>query len=73
MVITIIKKYRNLKNKKQVTKDTLKWKMFHERFCSNDHNYIQDWEITFIEQVVDQNLLLKRLLTKNNICLGYLI
>ena len=45
--------------------------MFHERFCSNDHNDIQDWEITFIEQVVDQNLLLKRLLTKNNICLGY--
>ena len=44
--------------------------MFHERFCSNDHNDIQDWEITFIEQVVDQNLLLKRLLTKNNICLA---
>ena len=45
--------------------------MFHERFCSNDHSDIQDWEITFIEQVVDQNLLLKRLLTKNNICLRY--
>ena len=41
--------HRKFKNKKQVPKEALKRKIFHEHFCSDDHNGIQDWVITLIE------------------------
>ena len=43
--------HRKFKNKKQVPKETLKQKTFHEQYCSDDRNGIQDWVITLIEQV----------------------
>ena len=49
--------HRKFKNKKQVPKGALKQKIFHEQFCSDDHNGIQDWEITLIEQVHDKKFL----------------
>ena len=45
---------RKFKNKKQVPKETLKQKIFHEHFCSDEYNGIQDWVITLIEQVDDE-------------------
>ena len=33
---------RKVKNKKQVPKEALKEKSFHEHFCSDDHNGIED-------------------------------
>ena len=41
--------HRKFKNKKQVEKGALKQKTFHEHFCSDGHNGIQDWIITLIE------------------------
>ena len=38
----------------------LKQKLFHEHFCSDDHNGIQDWVITLIEQVDDEKFLRQR-------------
>ena len=49
--------HRKFKNKKQVPKEALKQKFFHEHFCLDDHNSIQDWVITLIEQVVDEKFL----------------
>ena len=37
------------KNKKQVPKEALKQKEFHEHFCWDDHNGIQDWGMTLTE------------------------
>ena len=50
----------NLKTKKQVPKEALKQKVFHEHFCSDGHNGIQDWIITLIEQVDDEKFLRQR-------------
>ena len=47
--------HRKFKNKKQVPREALK--IFHEHFCSDDHNVIQDWVITLIEQVDDEKFL----------------
>ena len=46
--------HRKFKNKKQVAKEALKQKIYHEGFCSYDHSGIQDWVITLIEQVDDE-------------------
>ena len=46
--------HRKFKNKKQVLKEALKQKIFHEHFCSDDHSGIQDWVITLFEQVDDE-------------------
>ena len=40
--------HRKFKNKK------FRAKSFHEHFCSDDQNSIQDWVITLIEQVDDE-------------------
>ena len=60
--LTIIKvsTHRKFKNKKQVPKEALKQKIFHEHFCSDDHNGIQDWVIALIEQVDDEKFLRQR-------------
>ena len=50
----------NLKTKKQVPKEALKQKVFHEHFCSGGHNGIQDWIIALIEQVDDEKFLRQR-------------
>ena len=49
--------HRKFKNKKQVPKKTLKQKVFHEHFCSDGHNGIQDWIIALIEQVDEERFL----------------
>ena len=43
-------------NKKQVPKEAWR-KLFHEHFCSDDHNGIRDWVITLIEQVDEEKFL----------------
>ena len=40
--------------------EALKQKVFHEHFCLDDHNGIQDWVITLIEQVDDEKFLRQR-------------
>ena len=40
--------------------------MFHEHFCLDDHNGIQDWVIALVEQVGDENFF-----GKGN-CLGHI-
>ena len=52
--------HRKLKNKKQVPKEALKQKIFHEHFCSDEHNGIQDWVITLIEQIDEEKFLRQR-------------
>ena len=53
--LTIIKVLTvNLRTKNKLSK---KQKIFHEHFCSDDHNGIQDWVITSIEHVDDVKLL----------------
>ena len=52
--------HRKFKNKKQVPKEAVKQKLFHEHFCSDDHNGIQDWVITLIEQVDNEKFLRQR-------------
>ena len=52
--------HRKFKNKKQVLKEALKQKVFHEHFCSDDQSGIQDWVITLIEQVDDEKFLRQR-------------
>ena len=52
--------HHKFKNKKQVPKEALKQKIFHEHFCSDDHNGIQDWVITLIEQVDNEKFLRQR-------------
>ena len=52
--------HRKFKNKKQVPKEALKQKVFHEHFCLDDYNGIQDWVITLIEQVDDEKFLRQR-------------
>ena len=47
------------KNKKQVPKEALKQKVFHE-LCLDDHNGIQDWVIILIEEVDDEKFLRQR-------------
>ena len=49
--------HRKFKNKKQVPKETFKQKIFHEHFSSDDHNGIQNWVITLIEQVDNEKFL----------------
>ena len=49
-----------IKNKKEVPKEALKQKIFHEHFCSDDHNGMQDWVITLIKQVDDEKFLRQR-------------
>ena len=36
-------------NKKTVPKQALKQKRFHEHYCSERHNGIEDWVITLID------------------------
>ena len=36
-------------NKEAVPKQALKQKCFHEHYCSDRHNGIQDWVITLID------------------------
>ena len=43
--------HRKSENKEQTLKEALKQKIFHEHFCPDDHNGIQDWVITSIEHV----------------------
>ena len=53
--LTIIKVVTvNLRTKNKLSK---KQKIFHEHFCSDDHNGIQEWVITSIEHVDDVKLL----------------
>ena len=52
--------YRKFKNKKQVPKEALKQKVFHENVCSDRHNGVQDWVITSIEQADDEQFLRQR-------------
>ena len=52
------------KNEKQVPKEALKQKHFHEHFCSDDHNGIQDWVINLIQQFDDENFLGQRKLIR---------
>ena len=52
--------HRKFKNKIQIPKEALKQKNFHEHFCSDNHNGIQDWVITLIEQVDDEKFLRQR-------------
>ena len=40
---------RRFVNKKTVPKQALKQKRFHEHFCSDRHNGIEDWVITLID------------------------
>ena len=39
---------RKFVNKEAVPKDAMKQKHFHEHYCSDRHNDIQDWVITLI-------------------------
>ena len=50
----------NLRTKNKFPKEALKQKVFHEHFCSDDHNGIQGWIITLIEQVDDEKFLRQR-------------
>ena len=36
-------------NKEVVPKQALKQKLFHERYCSDRHNGIEDWFITLTD------------------------
>ena len=38
-------------NKEAVQKQTLNQKCFHEHYCSDGHNGIEDWVITFVDSV----------------------
>ena len=40
---------RKFMNKEAVPKQALKQKHFHEHHCSDRHNGIEDWIITFID------------------------
>ena len=40
---------RKFMNKEAVPKQALKQKRFHEHYCSNRHNGIEDWVITLID------------------------
>ena len=40
---------RKFVNKEAVPKQALKQKRFHEHYCSDRHNGIQDWVITLID------------------------
>ena len=40
---------RQFVNKEAVPKQALKQKRFHEHYCSDRHNGIEDWVITLIE------------------------
>ena len=42
---------RKFMNKEAVLKQALKQKRFHEDYCSDRHNSIEDWVITFIDSV----------------------
>ena len=40
---------RKFVSKKAVPKQALKQKRFHEHYCSDRHNGVQDWAITLID------------------------
>ena len=40
---------RKFVNKEAVPKQALKQQRFHEHYCSDGHNGIQDWDITLID------------------------
>ena len=40
---------RKLVNKEAVPKQALKQKLFHEHYCSNRHNGIEDWVISLTD------------------------
>ena len=42
-------RHRKFVNKEAVPKQALKQKRFHEHYCSDRHNDIQDWVITLID------------------------
>ena len=48
---------RKFNDKKQLPKQALKQNIFHEHFCSADHNGIKEWLITLIEHVDDEKFL----------------
>ena len=39
-------------NKEAVPKQALKQKRFHEHYCSDRHNGIEDWVITLIDSAI---------------------
>ena len=39
-------------NKEAVPKQALKQKRFHEHYCSDRHNGIEDWVVTLIDSAV---------------------
>ena len=47
-------------NKEAVPKQALKQKRFHEHYCSDRHNGIEDWVITLID-IADKELRMKKL------------
>ena len=49
--------HRKFKNEKQVSKEALKQKIFHEHFCSDNHNGIQDWVILWSNKLMTKNFL----------------
>ena len=50
----------NLRTKNKFPKEALKQKVFHEHFCSDDHNGIHGWIINLIEQVDNEQFLRQR-------------
>ena len=44
-----IRVHREILNKEAVPKQALKQKRFHEHYCSDRHNGIEDWVITLID------------------------
>ena len=52
--------HRKFKNKKQVTKEVLKQRIFYEHLCLEDYNGIRNWVITLIEQVYDERFFRQR-------------
>ena len=51
---------RKFVNKETVPKQVLKQKRFHEHYCSDRHNGIEDWLITLIDSAVTLKELRKR-------------
>ena len=51
---------RKFVNKEAIPKQALKQKRFHEHYCSDRHNGIQDWVITLIDSADTLKELKKR-------------
>ena len=51
---------RKFVNKEAVPKQALKQKCFHEHYCSDRHNGIQDWGITLIDSAYNLKELRKK-------------